>query len=526
MNIDGLPLLAQIAVYKTRGLKVFLDNRPESEDFGESLDTYRRKLIATGELNDEIDKHIRAIHLNYQSSLLSIENDVWKVSSIQNDNAIEIKEFCNDLENIILCPSHDEERRVEFVGKYTYSDNPYILSELVTYLYRRNHFEMMIPVLCHAIEIIFSPNKTIWNQKERAFGAAMLANVILNLCPKDKLCNPVYITYLLLTRCITWPEGDDMAKRSYYELPISYEHRIGALIKRIELINRFRHIFENKIPNLSTIDTLIVSDYYQAHEFSFALEVLGRGSQFKRDAIAKYKQIEDSGVRPYSTCISDGKKDSVELAYRLHKSFVSESLALTLKEKEEIKSMICENLSEASKIKREKNEKQAILKYLKENNIDCFYHFTERSNLRNIRKQGGLLTVSGCIENCIIPKTTGEMRHLREQDDKLNLRDYVRLSFCKLHPLTKERKGKLILLKIKPEIAILDTTLFSDRDAAQESHLEGCDFRSLCMIDLNAVRKDNLDLKDPDYYYQQAEVMVKDFVPIEYILNIDNPEDL
>ena len=116
------------------------------------------------------------------------------------------------------------------------------------------------------------------------------------------------------------------------------------------------------------------------------------------------------------------------------------------------------------------------------------------------------------------------MRHLRNKDAEFFLEDYVRLSFCKRHPLIEGRTGNLVLLKFKIDVALFESTLFSDRDAALDEHQHGNRFEDLLKVRLDATNRTITDSTDPDFAYSQAEIMVKTFIPQEFIVNLYEPE--
>jgi hypothetical protein len=118
------------------------------------------------------------------------------------------------------------------------------------------------------------------------------------------------------------------------------------------------------------------------------------------------------------------------------------------------------------------------------------------------------------------------MRPLRDKDAEFFLEDYVRLSICERHPLIEGRTGDLVLFKVKVDVAVLDSTLFSDRDAADNDHQHGPNFEDLKKIHMDAVKSHISNINDPEYVFMQAEIMVKSFIPQEYIINFDNPISL
>ena len=181
----------------------------------------------------------------------------------------------------------------------------------------------------------------------------------------------------------------------------------------------------------------------------------------------------------------------------------------------------------AEAIKEKKKDADKILTDLESNDIKWLYHFTDRSNLESIRKYGGLLSWEYCQNHgIIIPKPGGNLDS-REYDKQSNLQDYVRLSFCIYHPMSFKLQldgYDLVLLKIKSEVALSENTLFSDVNAASKYHHHGGSYKDFKMIDFSAVKRIHPRKMDPDYHKHQAEVLVKTFIPIDYIVNIDNPD--
>ena len=102
----------------------------------------------------------------------------------------------------------------------------------------------------------------------------------------------------------------------------------------------------------------------------------------------------------------------------------------------------------------------------------------------------------------------------------------MRLSFCDDHPMMWRLKCagyNLVLLKIKVDVAWAKDTLFSDINATARYHRHGDDIETFNSIDFNAVKQHYLNKSSAMFGPHQAEVMVKTCIPLEYILNIDNP---
>ena len=180
------------------------------------------------------------------------------------------------------------------------------------------------------------------------------------------------------------------------------------------------------------------------------------------------------------------------------------------------------------RISGRKADSKKILQILEEQGIKYLYHFTDASNIESIKAQGGLYSREYCEEhNIVIPKPGGDDLSV-SLDARHNLEDYVRLSFNKTHPMSFKLqisgKYNLVWLKIKLDVALARETLFSDMNATKTGHHHGGTFEDFQMIDFEAVNGPCPTNDSPLYSKHQAEVLVKTFIPIEYIVNIDNPE--
>lgn len=172
-----------------------------------------------------------------------------------------------------------------------------------------------------------------------------------------------------------------------------------------------------------------------------------------------------------------------------------------------------------------KENYEEFRRVLEDNKIDCFYHFTERSNLDNIKKGGGLFSWNFLKKNNIDSIFGGnELSH--QLDRGLGLEDYVRLSFCEKHPMmfVAVNEGRIqdpVILEIDIEVAFLKGTLFSDMNANKTGHKRGGGIEDLKNVKFDVVKKiyGNLEVLDKAYY--QAEILVKTKIPIGYIRNIN-----
>lgn len=177
-----------------------------------------------------------------------------------------------------------------------------------------------------------------------------------------------------------------------------------------------------------------------------------------------------------------------------------------------------------AEVTRKKKNDTAFITYLKSKGVKYFYHFTNYNNLKSIKEHGGLYSWHYCENHDIkIPDAGGDYKS-RELDLRQGLQDYVRLSFCSDHPMQYRKKNEgahLVLLKIKIDVAAFADTQFSDVNAAANNNIHGASLEDLRRVDIRATQKHYVKKEDPDFHKHQAECMVKTFIPIEYITNID-----
>ena len=107
-----------------------------------------------------------------------------------------------------------------------------------------------------------------------------------------------------------------------------------------------------------------------------------------------------------------------------------------------------------------RNDWEDFKNILEKYNITKLYHFTDRDNLENIIKNGGLYSWKDCEERSItIPKPggggAGSISWSLDQRDGLEY--YVRVSFTAQHPMmyvamTEDRISNPVILEIDPEV--------------------------------------------------------------------------
>ena len=166
---------------------------------------------------------------------------------------------------------------------------------------------------------------------------------------------------------------------------------------------------------------------------------------------------------------------------------------------------------------------------LDRNNIKKLYHFTDRSNLNNIIKNGGLFSWKDCQDKGIqIPKPGGGGPGSLSWslDTRSGLQNYVRVSFTRNHPmmyvaLNEGRISDSVILEIDPEVIYWEETKYSDKNATKKGANIGKTIDDFNKIHFSTVKQVNhfVLLSDEQPYYQ-AEILVKNFIPLSYITNI------
>lgn len=179
-------------------------------------------------------------------------------------------------------------------------------------------------------------------------------------------------------------------------------------------------------------------------------------------------------------------------------------------------------------VSRKKDDYSAFMNLLNAGGVEYFYHYTAKSNLESIKKLGGLYSWQYCREHGINVPFPGGTDQTHLLDERFGLLNYVRLSLCPDYPMAYVRKKQgveVVVLKIRKDVALAQETLFSDINAIDEAHIHGGELRHLMNINIPAALSEYSTLTDLMKKQHDAEIMVKECVPIEYIVNIDNPDE-
>lgn len=286
--------------------------------------------------------------------------------------------------------------------------------------------------------------------------------------------------------------------------------------------NERKSLFKTTIDKLDFLQKKYINDHTE--NIKTLYEIYTKYYTLHREICSLYKLIGVSD--PSETLL-----DYTCLTY-LQELKLKKYTADIKKDEENIKKIINKIVEEArinslkNQVTCQKSYANVIIDYLKNNNVTCFYHFTDQNNLQSIRQHHGLYSWMYCKDHNIYVPNPGGDDQSRNLDIKYNLQDFVRLSFCDDHPMAyrKHKEGStLVLLQIKIDVAAFVDTQFSDVNAADSSHSHGGELTDLQRVKIQATKCHHLSKLDSFFKPHQAECMVKTFIPIEYIINIDNP---
>ena len=175
-----------------------------------------------------------------------------------------------------------------------------------------------------------------------------------------------------------------------------------------------------------------------------------------------------------------------------------------------------------------KSNWQEFKAVLDEHKIVKLYHFTDRDNLESIIKNGGLYSWGDCEDKGIKIAKPGGGLLSRDLDRRDNLQHYVRVSFTTQYPMMYEamKDGRLsnpVILEIDPEVIYWKDSKYANINATRTGCHKGGTIDDFKLIHFRTVKaRNHFDFSEEEKPYYQAEVLIKNFIPLEYIKNIGN----
>lgn len=178
---------------------------------------------------------------------------------------------------------------------------------------------------------------------------------------------------------------------------------------------------------------------------------------------------------------------------------------------------------------QKKSNWQDFQAVLEQNRITKLYHFTDFDNLESIIQNGGLYSWADCDEKGIKIAKPGGSSQSRSLDQRDRLEHFVRLSFAKDHPMKyvamdDGRISNPVVLEIDLETALWEDSLYADRNATKNGACVGgmLDDMKAVHFGLFTRMQRYFDMSEEAKMYYQAEVLVKNYIPLKYITNIGN----
>ena len=540
------------------GLSEFLFEKKESNNLYDLVVFFQMKLNATGINNPDIDFLLETIKERFYRIMDDHKDAIHYVNhSHEIDDRKIIKQFHKEATNGFFITDLEKNISSDFTNRYLQYSNPYIAGELFQRFFRANKVNIALNFAHKVFPYIFSAPNIYWHNKESIYGSVNILFTLIDALDhqgieklQDKLPNVkvalLESLYLLLSRTIYWSDKETYKVEAYDDnlMPINVQHKLRAYRLRAYLIDHYGYLIAAGY-NETECSMMALADLFSAHEIAYSNKIVGKESVYHWDAVRLFHTKGLFKIGSPEIASEKGFILNDELAQAIHSKYrdgkyclkevdISSFIAFCRTYFAEQRKQALATNTPISYLKKDnysplyKANKEEILQYLKENCIEFFYHFTERDKIRSIIKYGGLLSYRRCLDEGIVMPLREDMALSRDKDAKLGLEDYSRLSFCKRLPKIRVRQKEgadLVMLKISLDVALFEETIFTDIEATHDSVRYGNTFDDLLRVNLPSTQSVS-STTDSRFLKSQAEILVKGFVPLKYIVNINNPEDI
>lgn len=403
----------------------------------------------------------------------------------------------------------------------------YELHELENEIKRHQSNLTLLNIQKSSIKEVLNPDTSSFDER---------LNKLFSLLSKNKVNDKVELSDFTIS---AFDKDFKQLERLLTEKSALRRHKTREQEKR-----RQKEIYESNIKKeLNNLDSLIgqnkLDDAKQLinrltksikPDYKKGIERLSRAvTKLKEKELEFFKKQQAELLRQQQV---EAERIRIEQEKKLEQQRIAREQAEAIRKIEEAKKAEKENKLKALLTK--KFNWRDFQKILQQNGIAGFYHFTDRSNLKSIKDNGGLFSWYYCDLNRIeIPMPGGSLGS--RQNDTINgKKDFVRVAFNKEHPMLfiAQRDGRIsrpVWLDIDIEVAYFEHTEFSDKNAAAFSSytpIIGKETQHLSNIRFDILKKaervKHYNLLDNEKPYNQAEVLVKTWIPIEYIKNIES----
>ncbi len=160
--------------------------------------------------------------------------------------------------------------------------------------------------------------------------------------------------------------------------------------------------------------------------------------------------------------------------------------------------------------------------------IKALYHFTDKENIQSIKRHGALYSWHYCQANSIQIIRPGGDQLSRSLDERYKVQNYVRVSFTKSHPMMyiAKSQGRIcdpVILEIDPEVVFWKDSKYANKNATRNDVNIGATLEDFQSIRFDIVQLPNhFNLSDIEKPFYQAEILILEKIPLEFIKNINN----
>ncbi|QQS30754.1 MAG: DUF4433 domain-containing protein [Sphingobacteriales bacterium] len=261
----------------------------------------------------------------------------------------------------------------------------------------------------------------------------------------------------------------------------------------------------------------------QKKSFREKLEVLKaefRDRQIREEAKRQAKELKKQQKEAERKRSAEEDKREEERKRREQVDITRKQQEGDKKKKEEDKKQALQRLLD------KKSDWQDFAKVLKNNGITTLYHFTDRVNISSIKETGGLYSWNYLDRENIDVARPGSGAEARWAARQFGLSDFISLSFVSDPPmkhvaLKEGRISNPVTLKISTEVCYFIHTNFSTMNAADNRSRKGSTIADLRQCRFDLFNRHYSALQGDEKKYYQAEVLVKTWIPIQFITNIN-----
>ncbi len=290
-------------------------------------------------------------------------------------------------------------------------------------------------------------------------------------------------------------------------------------IRNLEHLLKSIQIFSVKIIQGNAKDNKRVVSNLVIKTAELRKKLANRENQIEAERQAKALKIQQ---------VAAEQRRLAEEAKREEENKQREQQYLVKKQQEEARSKKEEEKKqELQQLLVKKSNWQEFAKVLQANGITTLYHFTDRANIDYIKRYGGLFSWQHLRKTGIEVPYEGGGSLSKDLDRRYGLEDFVRVCFTENHPMmyVARNEGRIqnpVILKINTEVCGFQNTKFANMNATRNGHSCGNTLADLQRIKFEVVKqRTHFDLSEQDKPYFQAEVLIKTWIPIEYITNIN-----